>query len=208
MESRRKQCRKLALSYWAVACRAIALPSTASQCSQSLADVLLAWFIVPIDAATVQSAVGSYKLLPVPDEDTSLFPQGFPAGKHPVLVSTGYQNDIRMSALEIPALLTGQILIPLVDRLNNGKDAFAVSLKQYIGGVNGQDVQPLIPSKFRSRTLPYLELYRLISAALVGSAEGTIIMEASLDPNNQAYKDLGSNVCTNSSSGEQKVCEK
>ena len=106
-----------------------------------------ATFIVPIDKATVANAVFPYKLLPVPTSDQSLFPNGFPAGKHPVLVSSGIQSDIRMSALQLQdPLLSGSEVVPYVDRLNDGNTPFIFSAKQYIGGYNGKDVSAVVPS--------------------------------------------------------------
>lgn len=130
------------------------------------------FFIVPVDTATVQSAVEPYKLVPLPTSDTSLFPNGFPAGTHPVLVTISQENDIRMTALQIPTpLLTGSIVVPYVDRLGDGKTAFQFSVKQYIGGYDGDDVSAYVP-------------------ALVGSLGGTTIFVASFVPNNAPYSQI------------------
>lgn len=115
----------------------------------------LATFIVPIDRATVAKAVFPYTLLRVPTSDKTLFPNGFPADKHPVLISSALQSDIRMSALQLQdPLLGGSELVPYVDRLNDGKTPFIFSAKQYIGGYNGKDVSALVPS--RSSSLPFV----------------------------------------------------
>ena len=51
-----------------------------------------------------------------------------------------------MSSLQIMSdLLQGSIRVPYVDRLGDGKTPFQSSIKQYIGGVNGQDVAGLVP---------------------------------------------------------------
>ena len=84
---------------------------------------ILAWFVLPVNTTSVQSLV-SYPLLTPPYSDTTLFPKGFPANAHPVLVSAGYMNDIRMANLQIPSLKQGSVYIPYTDRLKNGKTAF------------------------------------------------------------------------------------
>ena len=105
------------------------------------------WVIIPIDTAAVQKVTQPYLLLPVPANDRTLFPQGFPAGKHPVVVSSGYMNDIRMSALEIDTLLGASIYVPFTDRLRDGKTPFTYPARNYIGGVNGMDLSGLVPCK-------------------------------------------------------------
>lgn len=66
----------------------------------------------------------------------------------PVLVSSYIDNDIRMSALQIPTpLLAGSIQVPYVDRLGDGKTGFLFSVKQYIGGYEGDDVEGYVPGK-------------------------------------------------------------
>ena len=107
------------------------------------------WMIVPVDRTKVQSVV-PYPLLPVPTSDKTLFPKGFPANKHPVLTSAGYMNDIRRGKLYIPNLLGASIYFPFVDRLKDGKTPFNYPVRNYIGGVNGKDVQGLVPGMFVS----------------------------------------------------------
>jgi hypothetical protein len=82
--------------------------------------------------------------MPVPS-DTSLFPAGFPSNKHPVLVYSGFTNDIRMISLQIKNLFSAGIYIPYVDRLPNSGSPFLYPLRNYLGGYNGQDIAPLIP---------------------------------------------------------------
>ena len=65
-----------------------------------------------------------YPLLTPPFSDKTLFPSGFPAGTHPVLVSSGYQNDIRMVNLQISALKSASIYIPYTDQMQDGKTPF------------------------------------------------------------------------------------
>ena len=113
-----------------------------------------AYFIVPVDTATVSKAVFPYKLLPLPSTDKSLFPNGFPTGKHPVVVTSGLNSDIRMMKLQLQKpLLGGSITVPYVDRLRDGKTPFCFTVKQYIGGVNNDDVNALVPSRL-SPALP------------------------------------------------------
>ena len=65
-----------------------------------------------------------------------------------MLVTIDLDNDIRMSALQIPTpLLAGSIQVPYVDRLGDGKTGFLFSVKQYIGGYNGNDVSGYVPGK-------------------------------------------------------------
>ncbi|KAL8834864.1 MAG: hypothetical protein Q9170_003564 [Blastenia crenularia] len=131
------------------------------------------WFIVPVSKSSVQSVV-PHPLLTPPFSDKTLFPKGFPANAFPVFVATGYQNDIRMSALQIPALMAGSIYVPYTDRLKDGKTPFNYPVQNYIGGVNGQDVGGVVPS-------------------LVGTAEGTNIFVARFAPDNDAYAPIASN---------------
>ncbi|RMY93523.1 hypothetical protein D0861_01904 [Hortaea werneckii] len=129
-----------------------------------------AFGIVSVPKSVAQDLVPGYDLLPVPQDD-SLFPNGFPEGQHPILVTNGLQNDIRITAvlpLQIKALLSAQYSVPYVDRLGNGKDAFQYQLNNYIGGIDGQNTMSLVP-------------------ALVGSATGTPAVPATFDPNDQAY---------------------
>lgn len=87
-----------------------------------------------------------YNLLPLPTSDKSLFPNGFPAGKFPVLVESTLQSDIRMSDLQLPKdLLGGSIQVPYVDRLNDGKTPFLFSIKQFVGGFNGAIISGFVP---------------------------------------------------------------
>ena len=83
----------------------------------------LAWFVLPVATSSVQDLV-PYPLLTPPYSDKTLFPQGFPSTAHPVLVSSGYQNDIRMFNLQISSLKQGSIYIPYTDRLKDGQTAF------------------------------------------------------------------------------------
>ncbi|KAL9118298.1 MAG: hypothetical protein Q9187_005159 [Circinaria calcarea] len=104
------------------------------------------WFIIPIPKAAVQSVV-PYSLLPVPTSDASLFPSGFPDNAHPVLVSSGYSNDIRMGPLQISSLMVANTIVPYVDRLRDGKTPFQSAVRNWIGGTNGQDSMSVVPGK-------------------------------------------------------------
>ncbi|KAL8690312.1 MAG: hypothetical protein Q9224_004432, partial [Gallowayella concinna] len=132
-----------------------------------------AWFIIPVPKTSVQSIV-PFPLLTPPFSDKSLFPTGFPANSHPVVVATGYQNDIRMFNLQIKALFSGNIYVPYTDRLRDGKTPFQYPVRNYIGGVDGQDLMGVVPS-------------------LVGTFEGTTIYLATFAPNNDAYAPIASN---------------
>ncbi|KAL8960293.1 MAG: hypothetical protein Q9193_002981, partial [Seirophora villosa] len=102
--------------------------------------MLVTWFILPVPRAAVQSVV-PYPLVTPDFSDKSLFPNGFPANSHPVVVSIGYQNDIRMVDLQIQALLGGSIYVPYTDRLRDGRTPFNYAVQNYIGGVAGNDLQ-------------------------------------------------------------------
>ena len=107
-----------------------------------------AFFIVPVDQAAVAAAVKPYNLLPLPTADTSLFPNGFPQGKFPVLVASTFQSDIRMGDLQLPKqLLGGSLQVPYVDRLGDGKTPFLFNIKQFVGGYNGADISASVPGK-------------------------------------------------------------
>ena len=43
-------------------------------------------------------------------------------------------------------LLNGAIIVPYTDRLGNGKP-FRFSVRQYIGGLNNDDLNALVPGK-------------------------------------------------------------
>lgn len=80
------------------------------------------WFIVPVPKAAAQKAVDAsfpgygLTLLDVPS-DPNVFPDGFPSGYQPVLVTTGYTDDIRISALQIDgALPQGTIYVTYVSK--------------------------------------------------------------------------------------------
>ena len=67
---------------------------------------------------------------------------------HPVLVTIDEESDIRMSALQIPTpLLAGSIVVPYVDRLGDGETGFQFSVKQYIGGYDGDNISGLVPGR-------------------------------------------------------------
>ncbi|KAL9024319.1 MAG: hypothetical protein Q9196_006601 [Gyalolechia fulgens] len=134
---------------------------------------LQAWFILPVPKASVQSIV-PYPLITPPFADKTVFPLGFPANTHPVFLSTGYQNDIRMINLQILALLAGSIYVPYTDRLRDGKTPFNYGVQNYIGGVDGKEFEGVVPSA-------------------VGNAEGTPIFVGRFAPNNDAYAPIASN---------------
>lgn len=91
-----------------------------------------------------------YPLITPPFSDKTLFPTGFPANTHPVYVSIGYQNDIRMESLQIPALLSASIYVPYTDRLRDGKTPFNYAVQNYIGGVDGKDLEAGVPGMLPS----------------------------------------------------------
>lgn len=80
------------------------------------------YFLVPMNRTAVEAAVAPYKLTALPLDDETLFPSGFPAGMHPVLVSSSLGANIQMlGLLSIPKfLINGMVYIPFVDRLGTG----------------------------------------------------------------------------------------
>lgn len=138
-----------------------------------------------------------------PFSDRSLFPTGFPANSHPVVVSIGYQNDIRMGNLQIPALVGASIYVPYTDRLRDGRTPFNYAVQNYIGGVAGNDLQAdveaLVPGMFLQTTPPFLALSSLFantptpSAAAVATLTVTPVIVGFFDPNDDAYSPVASN---------------
>ncbi|KAL9051789.1 MAG: hypothetical protein Q9206_004565 [Seirophora lacunosa] len=135
------------------------------------------WFILPVPRSSVQSLV-PYPLVTPPFSDRSLFPTDFPANSHPVVVTIGYQNDIRMANLQIPALVGASIYVPYTDRLRDGRTPFNYAVQNYIGGVAGNvlqaDVEALVPSA-------------------VATLTGTPVIVGFFDPNDDAYSPVASN---------------
>ena len=105
-----------------------------------------ALFILPVPKDKVQLLVKPYSLIPPNTADKTLFPNGFPPNAHPVLVSSGYANDIRMINLQIAALKQGNIYVPYVDRLGDGKTPFNYMVQNYIGGTK-KNVEAYIPGQ-------------------------------------------------------------
>lgn len=94
------------------------------------------WFIVPVPKAAAQRAVDAsfpgygLTLLDVPS-DPNVFPDGFPSGFQPVLVTTGYTDDIRISALQIDgALPQGTIYVTYVSK-NGSPTPLAAQASSY-----------------------------------------------------------------------------
>ncbi|KAI5360452.1 hypothetical protein Slin14017_G086270 [Septoria linicola] len=136
------------------------LPGTTAQCLNQVAafnpnlrtmSSNSTWFIVPVPKAAAQSAIDftypgyGLSLLNVPN-DPSLFPQGFPAGMHPVLVISGRTDDIRISALQIDgALLAGQVYVTYVSK-NGSPTPLTAQASQYIAGERGPLPNGLVPA--------------------------------------------------------------
>ncbi|KAL2061204.1 hypothetical protein VTL71DRAFT_7477 [Oculimacula yallundae] len=131
------------------------------------------FFIIPIDTTVVQKSV-PYPLLPVPTQDASLFPRGFPQGKHPVLVSSLYTSDIRMGPLQIKSLMTGLVYVLFVDLLKDGKTAFQYPVSSIIGGTDGQNFMGVVPA---------------LVSTLVG---GNTVLPGQFVPDTAAYSQISS----------------
>lgn len=129
----------------------------------------VAFFIVAVPTTAVTEVV-PYKLLPLPRNDTTLFPTPFPSDKFPVVVSIYLDSDVRMSDLQLPtALLAGSIIVPFVDRLGDGKSRFLYSVRSYIGGIDGDSLSAFIP-------------------AIVGTFEGTTLLVSDFNPDSGPYQ--------------------
>ncbi|KAL4724332.1 hypothetical protein ACLX1H_008946 [Fusarium chlamydosporum] len=114
--------------------------------------------------------------------NTDILPS-FPAGKHPVIVQTGYQNDIRMTALnlvplQIESLMQGSLIVPYVDVTKDRNTPIGVPVNFYIGGTNGRALQAIVPS----------------IASGVSPFEGTTIFPATFAPDTSAAKTLPNGV--------------
>lgn len=143
--------------------------------------------IVPVPKAAVQTAVKqafplqSLSLLDVPN-DPALFPNGFPAGMHPVLAQIGLTDDIRMTALQIDGgLKSGSVFATYVSQ--NGKPTpLSASLDAYIAGENGPLPNGLVPAVaasllFGGNTLR-LGQFNPKAPAYTSDATGTLTTQA------------------------------
>lgn len=52
-----------------------------------------------------------------------------------------------MGPLAIESLLGASVYVPYTDRLRDGRTPFQYAIQNYIGGVNGKDIQALVPCK-------------------------------------------------------------
>ncbi|KAH9809078.1 ProP, Permease of the major facilitator superfamily, partial [Teratosphaeria destructans] len=127
------------------------------------------WFIVPVPATAAQKALDDFyglgnapwamvvvcaditiqvSLAPVPTTDTTLFPSGFPSTDHPVLVSSGFDDDIRQSVLQIDgALLAGSVYVPYVRRAAPATTPSSPPPSTTTStGQNGDAIAALVPS--------------------------------------------------------------
>lgn len=171
-------------SYFAVAVAALASITNAQAGPNTLAynnpanrttSLNATFCIIPIPKSVVPVITKGYKPLNVPSD---ILPP-FPTDMHPLLLQVGYQNDIRMTALnaaplQIPALMQGSLIVPYADVTDDGKTPINVPVNYYIGGVNGMDLQALVP-------------------AIVGAVplfEGTVIAPAQTVPDTAAVQSL------------------
>jgi len=126
------------------------------------------WMIIPVNKTAVEKAIYPYELLPLPE---AVFPEGFPNDTHPVIAQIGYQNDIRQfELLAIDKLMAGSLLVPFVDRLNNGATPFIYPLDNWIGGVDN-DLEGVVP-------------------AVVSTLEGTTVDIVDFNPSGPAYSEV------------------
>lgn len=131
--------------------------------------------ILPVPKTVIEKITHGYKPLDVP---TDILPN-FPPGMHPMIVQGGYQNDIRMTPLnlvplQIPSLMQAAIIVPYADVTKDGKTPINVPVNYYIGGTDGNDLASLVP-------------------AIVGAVplfEGTVIAPAKMVPNSAAVQSL------------------
>lgn len=102
--------------------------------------------IVPIPKSVVRSITGYDPL----DVSESVLPS-FPADMHPLLFQGGYQNDIRMTALnavplQIAGLTQASLLVPYTDVTGDGRTPVSVPVSYYIGGTDGKFLEAIVPS--------------------------------------------------------------
>lgn len=133
-----------------------------------------AYCLLPISKNVVKSLTG-YSPLDIP---TSILPS-FPAGMHPLIVQAGYENDIRMTALnlvplQIASLMQGSLIVPYTDATGDGSTPIGAPVNFYIGGTNGQTLQAIVPS----------------IASGVSPFEGTTIFPATFAPDTAAAQGL------------------
>jgi hypothetical protein len=98
----------------------------------------------------VQSLV-KYPLLTLPN-DTSIFPMGFPTGKHPVVCRIEYENQIRLFDLSITCLLGAICGVPWVQRIAGSTIPFEYPLLNLLGGCSSdielaRFLEALVPGK-------------------------------------------------------------
>ncbi|SMQ55227.1 unnamed protein product [Zymoseptoria tritici ST99CH_3D7] len=111
------------------------------------------WFVVPVPKDTALAAakeaypLANLRLLDIQSQSTpDFFPNGFPEGMHPVLVTSGYTDDTRLTALQIDgALLVGTVFVPYVAR-GNSDAPLSASIVQYLAGPNGPLPNGLVPT--------------------------------------------------------------
>lgn len=130
--------------------------------------------ILPIPKNVVKIVTG-YDPLDVP---TSILPS-FPPNMHPLLLQGSYQNDIRMTALniaplQIPGLTQASLIIPYTDVTKDGRTPIGFPVNYYIGGIDGKDLEALVPS--------------IVSG--ISPFEGTTIAPASIVPDDAAVQSL------------------
>ncbi|KAG7417950.1 hypothetical protein Forpe1208_v003688 [Fusarium oxysporum f. sp. rapae] len=92
---------------------------------------------------------------------------------------TGYQKDIRMTALDlvplqIDSLMQGSLIVPFVDVTKDGQTPIGVPVNFDIGGTNGQPLQAIVPSV----------------ASGVSPFEGTTIFPATFSPDTPGARAL------------------
>lgn len=132
--------------------------------------------VLPIPKNLVTKLTKGHAPLDLPKD---VFPS-FPEGMHPLLLQVSYQNDIRMTPLnlvplQIPALMQGALSVLYTDVTKDGRTAVNVPINYYLGGIDGQDLQALVPS-------------------IVGAIplfEGTISSPAETIPDTEAVQSLG-----------------
>lgn len=103
-----------------------------------------------------------------------------------------------MSLLQIKeALFSGSIYVPYTDRLNDGKTPFNYPVRNYIGGLNGEDVRGVVPGKSsgtrRVAGCGIQSRLTILDLAGVATGTGTTLLIASFIPENEAYALVASN---------------
>lgn len=142
--------------------------------------------VVPVPKAKLRQAIredpkyllDNLNLLDVPSSDASLFPNGFPEGFHPVIASSGFLSDIRLSLLQLDGPLQFNLItVPYVSK-GTSTAAVAAPLNGYISGTSAQALE---------------QFAGLVPSVASGTAFGIDLRFGLFEPRDAAYQADGPN---------------